>query len=67
VAEQSKQPDMEQKQANETPVEQAKLTDELRERAVPMEADIYSSTRELAETSPKLKQANEELTQRVKK
>ncbi|HSD57358.1 MAG TPA: PAS domain S-box protein [Methanotrichaceae archaeon] len=42
-------------------VEQAKLTDALREQAVQMEAEIYSRTREAAETSMKLKQANEEL------
>jgi signal transduction histidine kinase len=41
--------------------EQAKLTDELRERAVRMEADLYARSREVAETSSKLKQANEEL------
>jgi PAS domain S-box-containing protein len=41
--------------------EQVKLTDELRERAVQMQADLYSRSREVADASLKLKQANEEL------
>jgi PAS domain S-box-containing protein len=41
--------------------EQAKLTDELRQRAFQVEADLYSRSREAAETSLKLKQANKEL------
>lgn len=42
-------------------VEQARLTGALREQTVQMEAEIYSRSREAAETSQKLKQANEEL------
>jgi PAS domain S-box-containing protein len=41
--------------------EQAKLTDELRQRAFQMEAELYSRSREVAQTSLKLKQANKEL------
>lgn len=43
--------------------EQAKATDELRERTLRMEGDLYSRSREVADTSRKLKQANEELSQ----
>jgi PAS domain S-box-containing protein len=42
--------------------EQAQSTEELREQAVRMEADIYARSREVAESSLKLKQANDELT-----
>jgi signal transduction histidine kinase/CheY-like chemotaxis protein len=41
--------------------EQEKLTDALRERAVQMEADLYARSREVADSSHRLKQANEEL------
>ncbi|HWQ19929.1 MAG TPA: PAS domain S-box protein, partial [Methanotrichaceae archaeon] len=42
-------------------IEEAKLTDALRERAVQMEADLYSRSHEAAKSSTKLKAANEEL------
>ena len=42
-------------------VEQSKVTDELRERALRMEAEIDSRTREAAEASRKLEEANEKL------
>lgn len=47
--------------------EQARMTDALRERAVQFEADLYSRSREVAESSQKLKQANEELTRLYEK
>ncbi|MGE5621413.1 MAG: ATP-binding protein, partial [Candidatus Bathyarchaeota archaeon] len=47
--------------------EQAKLTDELREQAVRMEADLYGRSRDVAESSRKLKQANEELARLYEK
>src|SRR4029077_2748670 len=42
-------------------LEQSKRTDELRQRAVRMEAEIYARAREVAEVNTRLKQANEEL------
>ncbi len=48
-------------------IEQARLTDALRERAVQMEADLYSRSREVAESSLKLKEANEELARLYEK
>ena len=42
-------------------MEEARPTEELREQAVKTEADLYSRSREMAETSLALKQANEEL------
>ncbi len=42
-------------------VEKSRLTDELRERAVQMEADLYTRSREVADISLELKQANQEL------
>lgn len=41
--------------------EQAKATDALRERTTKMEADLYQRSREVADASVRLKQANEEL------
>ena len=41
--------------------QQARLTDELRERAVQMEADLYARSREVADANLKLKLANERL------
>ena len=41
--------------------EQAKLTEELRDRAVHIEADLYSRSREVAETSRQIKLANDQL------
>jgi PAS domain S-box-containing protein len=43
-------------------VEQAKLTDAMRERSLQMEAELYTRSREVAESSLKLKEANEELS-----
>ncbi|QWV91703.1 PAS domain-containing protein [Geomonas oryzisoli] len=48
-------------------VEQAKITDELRERSFKIEADLYERSREMAETSQKLKAANEELARLYEK
>jgi PAS domain S-box-containing protein len=42
--------------------EQAGVTDTLRERAMKMESDLYARSREVAESSRKLKQANAELS-----
>ena len=42
-------------------VEQSKLTGELRERALRMEAEVFSRSREAAEAGRKLTEANEEL------
>jgi PAS domain S-box-containing protein len=42
-------------------VEQEQLTDALRERAVQMEADLYSRSHQVAESSTRLKLAHEEL------
>jgi PAS domain S-box-containing protein len=47
--------------------EQSKLTDELRERALLTEADLYSRSRELAESSRNLKEANQKLAQHQKR
>ena len=47
--------------AKQQGIERAQLTDEMREQAVKIEADLYSRSREMAETSLALKQANEEL------
>lgn len=47
--------------------EQSRLTDILREQAFKLEADIYSRSREMADTSQKLKQANEELARLYEK
>jgi PAS domain-containing protein len=47
--------------------EQEKLTDALRERAVQMEADLYARSREVAESSQKIKAANEELARLYEK
>ena len=48
-------------------IEQEKLTDALRERAVQMEADLYSRSRQVAESSTRLKLANEELARLYEK
>lgn len=48
-------------------VEQAKITDDLREQALKMEADLYARSREMASTSQKLKKANEELEGALRK
>jgi PAS domain S-box-containing protein len=48
-------------------IEQADLADTLRDRALQMEADLYARSREAAETSRKLKEANEELAQLYEK
>ncbi|HYG36553.1 MAG TPA: ATP-binding protein, partial [Clostridia bacterium] len=48
-------------------VEQSKLTEQLRNRAVQMEADLYSRSREVAESNLKIKQANEELARLYEK
>jgi signal transduction histidine kinase len=42
-------------------MEQSRLSEELRERAVKMEAEIYARAREVAEANIRLKDANEEL------
>jgi len=42
-------------------IEQSRLTDDLREQAVAMEAEVYARAREVAEVNTRLKQANEEL------
>jgi PAS domain S-box-containing protein len=47
--------------------EQNQLTDALREQAVQMEADLYARSREMAATSQKLKEANEELARLYEK
>jgi signal transduction histidine kinase len=48
-------------------VAQSRLTEELRERAVQMEAEIYARAREVAEANTRLKQANEELARLYEK
>ncbi len=48
-------------------IEQEQLTDALRERAVQMEADLYARSREVADSSHRLKQANEELARLYEK
>jgi PAS domain S-box-containing protein len=48
-------------------VEQAKMTEALREQAMQMEADLYSRSREVAEANMKFKQANEELARLYEK
>ena len=48
-------------------VEQEKLTDVLRQRAVQMETDLYSRSRDVAEISIKLKLANEEMAKLYRK
>ena len=47
--------------------EQAKLISALREQPVRMEADLYARSREVAESSRRLKQANEELARLYEK
>jgi len=43
-------------------IEQSRVTEALRERAMQMEADIYLRAREVAAANTKLKQANDEIT-----
>lgn len=48
-------------------IEQSKLAEALRERAVRMEAEVYNRSREVAEANTKLKLANEELARLYQK
>ncbi|WP_243364370.1 ATP-binding protein [Fundidesulfovibrio terrae] len=48
-------------------VEQNRMTEELRERALQMEAEIYSRAKDVAAANTRIKQANEKITQLYEK